>query len=154
MICRKFSEDDIYDYIFRKELPVSAEFVLSYWDKKKWLTKEGHTVKTLSAAVNVCNSIYLLQLKKKLGIAKYKEAIRNTKKIFEKYKIQLQSEEWKAFRQFIFVVRGCSCEICGSKSNIQVHHKKYIKGRRAWEYLPDDVLVVCGSCHKHLHNIL
>lgn len=152
MVKRKFSEEKILDYISKKKLPVSVKFVLEYWDKKNWTTKEGHTVQSISVAVNVCNSIYVTRKRKELSSSN-REAMKNGKVYITPYNIQLQSNEWKAYRKFILAVKGSSCEICGKKSNIQVHHKQYINGRKAWEYLPSEVMVLCASCHKRLHDI-
>lgn len=91
---QRFSEQEIFDYIFRKQLLVSTEFVISYWEKKQWLTPKGYQVKTLEAAVNVCNSIVTTKMKRELGIAKYKQDILNNKKRFDAYKEQLKSKEW------------------------------------------------------------
>lgn len=69
------------------------------------------------------------------------------------YSNQLNDERWKAFRWFVMKVRGSACEICKATKNLQVHHIKYTKGARAWEYNVNEVMVVCKDCHKKLHNI-
>lgn len=53
-----------------------------------------------------------------------------------------------------------TCEICGSHSDIQVHHIKKLKdikkGKKAWEKLMctrnRKTLVLCRKCHVALHN--
>lgn len=69
------------------------------------------------------------------------------------YEKQLQDKRWKAFRKFVFAVRGNKCEICGGTHVLQVHHPKYISGRRAWEYTCNEVQVLCHDCHEKVHNI-
>lgn len=69
------------------------------------------------------------------------------------YNEQLNDDRWKAFRKFVFAVRGKKCEICGGTHILQVHHPKYISGRMAWEYTCNEVQVVCKSCHEKIHNI-
>lgn len=72
---------------------------------------------------------------------------------YDTYKEQLEDVRWKAFRDFVFVVRGCKCEQCGATAKLQVHHPKYIRGRKAWEYTCNEVMVVCKDCHEKIHNI-
>lgn len=69
------------------------------------------------------------------------------------YASQLDDERWKAFREFVFVVRGRSCERCGATNCLQVHHKYYKHGLMAWEYTCNDVIVLCRECHGRLHGI-
>jgi len=58
------------------------------------------------------------------------------------------------------------CEICGSKDNLQFHHKNRLMKYKDISYLvnkgeDDNVILkelekcilVCDSCHKHLHKI-
>lgn len=154
-----FSEEEIRQYMTGKNLCVTPEAVLKYWRKKKWKTKKGTTVKSLSAAVSCLNGVFKEKdRKKKKAIAKKEERrlIREGKPIkrdYTPYADQLNTPEWKAFRQFIFIVRGKQCEKCGRRDRLQIHHLRYITGRRAWEYLPFDVLVLCDACHKKMHNI-
>ena len=70
----------------------------------------------------------------------------------EYYK-QLESPEWKAKAEQIKDRDHYTCKICGKQYNLQVHHKKYIKGLKAWEY-PDHLLItLCSSCHTKKHGI-
>lgn len=69
------------------------------------------------------------------------------------YAKQLEDARWKAFRTFVFAVRGKKCELCGSTHILQVHHPKYRNGRLAWEYTCNEVQVLCKSCHEKVHNI-
>lgn len=69
------------------------------------------------------------------------------------YYEQLDTKQWKAYRDFIFIVRDKKCEVCGKRKNLQIHHTKYIPNRYAWEYLPNDVMVLCHNCHRNIHNI-
>jgi 5-methylcytosine-specific restriction endonuclease McrA len=72
---------------------------------------------------------------------------------FSHYKEQLQDDKWKSFRRFIFTVRGCKCEMCGATEKLQVHHPNYIKGRKAWEYTCNEVVVLCEQCHRKAHGL-
>lgn len=75
-----------------------------------------------------------------------------TKK-FIGYQEQLKDPKWMAFRQFVMVVRGRRCEVCGTEYGLQVHHLRYKENALAWEYTCNDVMVVCGKCHKKIHKI-
>lgn len=68
------------------------------------------------------------------------------------YKDQLNHEFWKDKRNHIISIRGSKCERCGSKDFLQVHHKRYIKGRLAWEYEDNLLECLCGNCHKKHHE--
>lgn len=70
------------------------------------------------------------------------------------YNEQLETKEWKDYRNVVFANRGRICEMCGAKTNLQVHHIKYVFGRKAWEYPIKDVMVLCRNCHKKIHNIV
>ncbi|GEM_PF-6008465 len=34
---------------------------------------------------------------------------------------------------------------------MNVHHKKYIEGKMAWEYEPNDLITICEECHQRIH---
>jgi 5-methylcytosine-specific restriction endonuclease McrA len=82
----------------------------------------------------------------------YKIASEN-KVPYSPYSEKLKDKKWKAFRNFVFVVRGCKCEMCGATQKLQVHHPKYVKGRKAWEYTCNEVVVLCEQCHRKAHGL-
>ena len=69
------------------------------------------------------------------------------------YSEQLKHDLWKEKRSSVLMERGSKCEKCGDTNHLQVHHKKYIKDRLAWEYENDLLECLCGSCHMKEHNI-
>lgn len=149
-----FTKEEIYYYIVKNNLSVDLDFVIDYWSKKEWKTKKGEPVKTLAAAVNVCNSIYCTRIRKELQASKHQKRLKeNMARYYGNYNDQLNSSEWKAYREFILTVRGYRCDVCGCNHNLQIHHKKYIDGRKAWEYIPNEVLVLCCDCHKRIHGL-
>lgn len=85
-------------------------------------------------------------------------AKKKTSTVKQKYHTDLKDQRWKAFREFIFTVRGCKCEKCGSEEALVVHHgtcEKPIYHRgysHPWEYNCNEVVVLCNSCHNKLHN--
>jgi 5-methylcytosine-specific restriction endonuclease McrA len=34
---------------------------------------------------------------------------------------------------------------------LQIHHKKYIQGKKLWEYESDDLITLCNKCHNEVH---
>ena len=166
-------------YIAKKGFNITPQEVWDYWGKKNWTTKHGCPVKTLESAISVVNGLLVYNGRKLNGDSKRKrkkekkeirkelqqEAIalnqkvkaiadyKNLQKQHAKYKEQLSDKRWKAFRVFVFVVRGKECEMCKAKSKLQIHHLHYIKDAKAWEYTCNDVMVVCDACHKKLHGL-
>jgi len=45
------------------------------------------------------------------------------------------------------------CSNCGDgKSTLHVHHQRYIKGRKPWEYSDQELTVLCETCHSAAHD--
>lgn len=70
----------------------------------------------------------------------------------ETYAELLKSEEWKNKRQIIMKRDNFTC-VCGSKRHLQVHHKRYIKGKMPWDIDNKYLITLCRSCHEKEHNI-
>jgi 5-methylcytosine-specific restriction endonuclease McrA len=69
-----------------------------------------------------------------------------------KYSEQLQQPEWREKRAKILQKDGFRCTACGSKSNLHVHHKKYIKGKMPWEVPNEFLTTLCSPCHTEVHK--
>ena len=67
------------------------------------------------------------------------------------YAKQLQRPEWKAKRLEILERDGNKCVKCGETKRLHVHHLSYTKGRDAWEYPNDNLVTLCGECHRAEH---
>jgi 5-methylcytosine-specific restriction endonuclease McrA len=69
------------------------------------------------------------------------------------YKEQLKSPKWQKKRLEIMQRDNWKCVLCGMDDRqLQVHHKEYIKGFKAWEY-PDILLItLCDICHYFEHQ--
>ena len=64
---------------------------------------------------------------------------------------------WKEFSKGVIEFDGNKCTHCGKSGNeaiLQVHHKKYIKGYKLWEYATQDCETVCKGCHASIHGII
>ncbi len=70
------------------------------------------------------------------------------------YAQKLTDPQWQKMRLKVFERDLFQCQICGdTKSNLQVHHKKYYPGLDPWQYLPADLVTICKDCHeKETHS--
>lgn len=68
------------------------------------------------------------------------------------YAEQLKHPNWQRKRLEMLDAAGWECSNCGDKDcTLHVHHKLYIKGRKAWEYSHDELAVLCEVCHERTH---
>lgn len=147
----------IEEYCKRNHLEVAPGEIYKHYFNKKWLTKEGIPLVSIEAMCNAWNGVYVSHKKKK-SRRKAKKIVErilaesHAKEDYTPYKDQLDDPRWRAFRSFIFCVRGNKCEICGSSKSVQVHHPLYHPNCKAWEYTCKDVVVLCRTCHAKLHN--
>ena len=69
------------------------------------------------------------------------------------YQDQLKSPKWQKKRLDILNLRGFKCEKCNCEENqLHVHHRFYLKNRKAWEYDNDIFQVLCHICHENEHK--
>lgn len=67
------------------------------------------------------------------------------------YKDQLRKPEWQKKRLGIMQRDNFTCQIClDTEETLQVHHKSYDKGKKAWEYGNDRLITLCETCHSEL----
>lgn len=70
------------------------------------------------------------------------------------YAEKLKDPRWQRKRLEIFTRDKWTCCECGdSKSELQLHHKRYIKGREPWEYADHCFKTLCVNCHKGEHGL-
>ena len=66
---------------------------------------------------------------------------------------QLKHPNWQRRRLDMLNEANFECSDCGSKeTTLHVHHKQYFKGRMAWEYSNEELVVLCEGCHKSEHR--
>jgi|ERR1700756_1488308 len=71
------------------------------------------------------------------------------------YSEKLQSPQWQKKRLEIFQRDNFSCVRCKANyKQLQVHHKKYIKGNDPWNYENHFLETLCITCHKNEHEII
>lgn len=69
------------------------------------------------------------------------------------YKEQIKSPKWQKRRLEILQRDNFTCQICGdTKSELNVHHLHYEKGKKIWEYPDSDLITLCQVCHEAEHD--
>jgi hypothetical protein len=64
------------------------------------------------------------------------------------HEVYLHSPHWKWLRNLAF--NGSQfCGACGSERQLQVHHLRY---HSIYDVMPDDLVVLCDSCHEGAHK--
>lgn len=66
------------------------------------------------------------------------------------YEEYLKTDHWIHFRNETYKFFRNKCQVCGSKENINIHHKTYEnRGRETF----NDVICLCHECHEKFHGI-
>ena len=69
------------------------------------------------------------------------------------YAEQLRHPNWQKRRLERLDASGWECQNCGEKQvTLHVHHRRYVKGRMAWEYDDIELAVLCEECHESEHE--
>jgi len=65
---------------------------------------------------------------------------------------KLQDPRWQKRRLRVLEQHGWKCDACGREDKqLHVHHGHYEKGKEPWNYLPQDLHVLCAECHEERH---
>jgi hypothetical protein len=71
-------------------------------------------------------------------------------------KKEYQSNEWKEFRESVLDVDNYECVRCNRRAVegaiLQVHHLKYLPGKKPWQYPLESVETLCKRCHAVEHS--
>ncbi len=68
------------------------------------------------------------------------------------YAAQLRHPNWQRRRLEMLSAANWQCQRCRDDSTtLHVHHRRYVKGRMAWEYEDGELLVLCETCHEEEH---
>lgn len=69
------------------------------------------------------------------------------------YAEQLLSPNWDKKRVEIINRDNLTCTQCGIKNTmLHVHHIKYLKNKKAWDYPNELLTTLCEVCHKLEHT--
>lgn len=65
------------------------------------------------------------------------------------YAEQLKHPFWQRKRLEVLGDANWKCECCDDGTRtLHVHHKRYVKGRMAWEYEREELAALCEECHE------
>lgn len=65
--------------------------------------------------------------------------------------VYLRMPSWRLARRVKFLVSGRRCARCGTRRNLDVHHRSYRHLWREWLY-PQELQVLCRRHHVRLHG--
>jgi len=68
-----------------------------------------------------------------------------------KYAKMLMDERWLVKKEKILKRDNYTCENCGDKNNLCVHHLKY-ESYVPWETSDKYLITLCLKCHKKIHG--
>ena len=128
-----------------------TNFSASDWEEyHQWINQQKKQQRLQEKAQNELKSRKgkTTKVKKKKVLEKPKKAI-SGKTI---YKEQLEHPLWTKKRNVILERDNHQCVLCGSSSDLQVHHTRYEKGNKAWEYPNAALVTLCKECHQKVHS--
>ena len=71
------------------------------------------------------------------------------------YSELLKDPRWQKKRLQIMERDGFVCTMCGDdKSQLHIHHKKYINGNDPWNYEDEWLATLCEDCHEVIGNTI
>lgn len=71
------------------------------------------------------------------------------------YSDLLRDPRWQRKRLEMLNAAGWKCTACGRSDNtLHVHHRRYVKGRKPWEYTDQELRVLCAECHQSGHEFI
>jgi hypothetical protein len=70
------------------------------------------------------------------------------------YKELLKHPKWRKRREEILERDNWQCTCChSSEESLNVHHRRYIPGRKPWEYPDEELATFCEVCHVNHHKV-
>lgn len=68
------------------------------------------------------------------------------------YRDQLNDPRWERRSKEIKIRDSFRCQRCDSNKNLNVHHLRYERGKKAWEYKNEYLITLCNNCHLSEHH--
>ena len=129
---------------------MNQEKISRGWKDQKLVKKPKRLPKASASIPKTEKKKILLGLKtKKKKRSKYQPKIKE-KKFNAEYRAHINSSEWHTFRAKIIIERGCQCERCLAFGKVlHLHHDSY---KRFGHEEPEDVRLLCVSCHEEVHG--
>lgn len=65
------------------------------------------------------------------------------------YAEQYKNPKWQKLRLKTLERDAWACQRCyDDESQLQVHHRRYVYGKKIWEYKLNELVTLCDECHK------
>lgn len=64
----------------------------------------------------------------------------------------LETKYWKVISRYVKCRQNYKCQLCGSKDNLNAHHRNYDRRGKEHKYWQEDLIVLCQDCHEKFHN--
>jgi len=69
------------------------------------------------------------------------------------YSESLRDPRWQKKRLKVLERDNFLCSSCGDgTTELHVHHKKYIDGKKPWDYRIEMLSTLCSDCHSEIHR--
>jgi len=79
--------------------------------------------------------------------------VQSSEVIVMEWKDQYKHPLWQKKRLEALEYYGFECSDCGdSDSQLHVHHVRYKKGAKMWDYNVTELSVLCDKCHSEAHR--
>jgi ribosomal protein S27AE len=70
------------------------------------------------------------------------------------YRRLLRDPRWKIRKEQYYSRHEKRCAKCGTTIGISLHHRRYIWGRKPWDYADSDLEPLCQErCHRAEHGL-
>ena len=69
------------------------------------------------------------------------------------YRQKLKTDEWHQFSAEVIERKDGKCFNCEATEHLQVHHLVYRDGYEPWDYMDEDLRVLCVDCHEAVHLV-
>ena len=66
-------------------------------------------------------------------------------------RLRLDPESYEALRQRVLRRDGWRCQLCGTLSNLEVHHKQFRS--HSGHDSEDNLITLCSPCHSSVHGL-
>ena len=74
-----------------------------------------------------------------------------TRILQKRARLRLPSEAYGQLRRKVLERDGWRCQVCGSMSNLEVHHRQFRS--QSGEDNEVNLITVCRKCHRQFHGL-
>jgi 5-methylcytosine-specific restriction endonuclease McrA len=66
-------------------------------------------------------------------------------------RLRLDPESYERLREQVLRRDAWRCQVCGARSNLEVHHKKFRS--QGGDDSENNLITLCGRCHEIIHCV-